>query len=103
MPAPIRTGKLSLNPDHGVVEVDDRPLHLSRSEYAIIELLSLRKGSTVSKELLLDHLYGRIDRPKLRSVMVILCKLRKKLASATGGEHYIETVGGRGYALRDPA
>jgi two-component system cell cycle response regulator CtrA len=31
-----------------------------------------------------------------------VCKLRKKLATATNGENYIETVWGRGYVLRDP-
>jgi two-component system cell cycle response regulator CtrA len=33
---------------------------------------------------------------------VFICKLRKKIAAATGGSHYIETVWGRGYVLKDP-
>ncbi|MBT6910180.1 MAG: winged helix-turn-helix domain-containing protein, partial [Rhodospirillaceae bacterium] len=71
-------------------------------EYAMLELLSLRKGTTLTKEMFLNHLYGGMDEPELKIIDVFICKLRKKLANATGGEHYIETVWGRGYVLRDP-
>jgi two-component system, cell cycle response regulator CtrA len=99
----IRTGKLVVNLDRRVVEVDDKPLHLTGKEYGIIELLSLRKGTTLTKEMFLNHLYGGMDEPELKIIDVFVCKLRKKLAQATGGMHYIETVWGRGYVLRDPA
>jgi two-component system cell cycle response regulator CtrA len=98
----IRTGKLLVNLDSRVVTVGDQPLHLSRKEYGIIELLSLRKGTTLTKEMFLNHLYGGMDEPELKIIDVFVCKLRKKLVQATGGEHYIETVWGRGYQLRDP-
>jgi two-component system cell cycle response regulator CtrA len=98
----IHTGKLLVNLDARVVEVDNRPLHLTGKEYGILELLSLRKGTTLNKEMFLNHLYGGIDEPELKIIDVFICKLRKKLAQATGGEHYIETVWGRGYVLRDP-
>jgi two-component system cell cycle response regulator CtrA len=68
----------------------------------MLELLSLRKGTTLTKEMFLNHLYGGMDEPELKIIDVFICKLRKKLAAATGGEHYIETVWGRGYVLRDP-
>ena len=68
----------------------------------MLELLSLRKGMTVTKDMFLNHLYGGMDEPELKIIDVFICKLRKKLAKATGGESYIETVWGRGYALRDP-
>jgi two-component system, cell cycle response regulator CtrA len=71
-------------------------------EYSILELLSLRKGTTLTKEMFLDHLYGGIDEPELKIIDVFICKLRKKIAAATGGDHYIETVWGRGYVLKDP-
>ena len=71
-------------------------------EYGILELLSLRKGQTLTKEQFLNHLYGGIDEPELKIIDVFICKLRKKLAQATGGTSYIETVWGRGYVLRDP-
>jgi two-component system cell cycle response regulator CtrA len=65
-------------------------------------LLSLRKGTTLTKEMFLNHLYGGMDEPELKIIDVFVCKLRKKLSNATGGENYIETVWGRGYVLRDP-
>ena len=99
----IRTGKLTLNLAARTVDVDGRPLHLTGKEYGILELLSLRKGTTLTKEMFLNHLYGGMDEPELKIVDVFICKLRKKLALATEGEHYIETVWGRGYVLREPA
>jgi two-component system cell cycle response regulator CtrA len=99
----IRTGKLSVNLDTRSVEVDSQPVHLTSKEYAILELLSLRKGTTLTKEMFLNHLYGGMDEPELKIIDVFVCKLRKKLSTATGGENYIETVWGRGYVLKDPA
>ncbi|MDR3440770.1 response regulator transcription factor CtrA [Telmatospirillum sp.] len=98
----IRTGRLTVNLDKRNVEVDSDPLHLTGKEYGILELLSLRKGQTLTKEQFLNHLYGGIDEPELKIIDVFICKLRKKLANATGGTNYIETVWGRGYVLRDP-
>ncbi len=98
----IKTGKLLVNLDARTVEVEGAPLHLTGKEYGILELLSLRKGQTLTKEQFLNHLYGGIDEPELKIIDVFICKLRKKLGQATGGENYIETVWGRGYALRDP-
>ena len=98
----IRTGKLSVNLDTRTVEVDNQPLHLTGKEYGILELLSLRKGTTLTKEMFLNHLYGGMDEPELKIIDVFVCKLRKKLSGATGGQNYIETVWGRGYVLRDP-
>ena len=97
----IRTGKLSVNLDSKTVEVDGSRIHLTGKEYAMIELLSLRKGTTLTKEMFLNHLYGGMDEPELKIIDVFICKLRKKLTLTTGGENYIETVWGRGYALRD--
>ena len=98
----ITTGKVTVNLDAKTVEVDGRTVHLTGKEYQIFELLSLRKGTTLTKEMFLNHLYGGMDEPELKIIDVFICKLRKKLAHATGGENYIETVWGRGYNLRDP-
>ena len=99
----IRTGRLSVDLSTRVVSVGNRRVKLTGKEYAILELLSLRKGTTLSKEMFLDHLYGGTDEPEMKIIDVFVCKLRKKLAQATGGKHYIETVWGRGYVLLDPA
>jgi two-component system cell cycle response regulator CtrA len=98
----VRTGRLVVNLDTRTVEVNGQPLHLTGKEYGILELLSLRKGMTLTKEMFLNHLYGGMDEPELKIIDVFVCKLRKKLTVATGGENYIETVWGRGYVLRDP-
>jgi two-component system, cell cycle response regulator CtrA len=98
----IRTGKLSLNLDSRKVEVAGSPVHLTAKEYSILEFLSLRKGTTLTKEMFLNYLYGGIDEPELKIIDVFICKLRRKLSNASAGENYIETVWGRGYVLRDP-
>ena len=98
----INTGKISLNLDAKTVEVSGKPVHLTGKEYQMLELLSLRKGTTLTKEMFLNHLYGGMDEPELKIIDVFICKLRKKLSEATGDENYIETVWGRGYVLRDP-
>ncbi|MEE9210839.1 MAG: response regulator transcription factor, partial [Kiloniellales bacterium] len=99
--AVIRIGKLAVNLDAHSVEVDGRPLHLTGKEYGILELLSLRKGATLTKEMFLNHLYGGMDEPGLKIVDVFICKLRKKLRAASDGNSYIDTIWGRGYVLRD--
>ncbi len=98
----IKTGDIEVNLDAKTVEVDGRAVHLTGKEYQILELLSLRKGTTLTKEMFLNHLYGGMDEPELKIIDVFICKLRKKLANANNGESHIETVWGRGYVLRDP-
>ncbi|KNX42572.1 Cell cycle response regulator CtrA [Roseovarius tolerans] len=98
----IRTGKINVNLDAKTVDVAAQAVHLTGKEYQMLELLSLRKGTTLTKEMFLNHLYGGMDEPELKIIDVFICKLRKKLTEATGGENYIETVWGRGYVLRDP-
>ncbi|PCH75362.1 MAG: DNA-binding response regulator [Rhodobacteraceae bacterium] len=98
----IHTGKIAVNLDAKTVDVDGLAVHLTGKEYQMLELLSLRKGTTLTKEMFLNHLYGGMDEPELKIIDVFICKLRKKLNTATGGENYIETVWGRGYVLREP-
>ena len=98
----IKTGKIVVNLDAKTVEAGGKQVHLTGKEYQMLELLSLRKGTTLTKEMFLNHLYGGMDEPELKIIDVFICKLRKKLANATDGESYIETVWGRGYVLRDP-
>ncbi|MDQ7071055.1 MAG: response regulator transcription factor [Rhodobacterales bacterium] len=98
----IRTGKIAVNLDAKTVDSGGKGVHLTGKEYQMLELLSLRKGTTLTKEMFLNHLYGGMDEPELKIIDVFICKLRKKLSNATSGENYIETVWGRGYVLRDP-
>jgi len=98
----IKTGDIEVNLDGKTVEVLGNTVHLTGKEYQMLELLSLRKGTTLTKEMFLNHLYGGMDEPELKIIDVFICKLRKKLSEATGSENHIETVWGRGYVLRDP-
>ena len=102
-PSTIRTGDLVVDLESRVVSVHGKLVPLTGKEYSILELLSLRQGTTVTKAMLLGHLYGGINEPQLKIIDVFVCYLRKKLAQATGGKHHIETVWGRGYVLRGPA
>ena len=99
----IQTGDMVVNLDTKTVEVGGARVHLTGKEYQMLELLSLRKGTTLTKEMFLNHLYGGMDEPELKIIDVFICKLRKKIATVTGGPSYIETVWGRGYLVRDPA
>jgi len=98
----IRTGPIEVNLDAKTVNANGKPVHLTGKEYQMLELLSLRKGTTLTKEMFLNHLYGGMDEPELKIIDVFICKLRKKLGKATGGQNFIETVWGRGYVLHDP-
>ena len=98
----IQTGDLVVNLDTKTVEVGGQRVHLTGKEYQMLELLSLRKGTTLTKEMFLNHLYGGMDEPELKIIDVFICKLRKKLSEALKGDSHIETVWGRGYVLRDP-
>jgi two-component system cell cycle response regulator CtrA len=98
----IHIGKLAIDLDNRSAAVGGQPVRLTVKEYDMIELLSLRKGIVVSKEAFLNHLYSGGEEPELKIIDVYICKLRKKLAEATGGDHYIKTVWGRGYRLQVP-
>jgi two-component system cell cycle response regulator CtrA len=100
--AAIKIGRLTINLQTRIAEVDGEPLPLTSKEYAILELLAMRKGSTLKKEMFLNHLYGGLDEPELKIIDVFVCKLRKKLAQALDGDFCIETIWGRGYVLRGP-
>ena len=97
----LRIGNLRLNLDSREVLVGDNQVHLTGKEYAILELLILRKGMVLTKEAFLNHLYGGMDEPEMKIIDVFICKLRKKLQAA-GADNLIGTVWGRGYMLRDP-
>jgi two-component system cell cycle response regulator CtrA len=96
----LRCGPLNLNLDSREVQVSGVPVHLTGKEYAILELLVLRKGMVLTKEVFLNHLYGGMDEPEMKIIDVFICKLRKKLAEA-GAPNVIGTVWGRGYMVRD--
>jgi two-component system cell cycle response regulator CtrA len=98
----INIDDLSVSLDSKLVEVNGSRVYLTSKEYQMLELLVIRRGSTLTKEMFLSHLYGGMDEPEVKIIDVFICKLRKKLANASGGKDYIETVWGRGYVMREP-
>jgi two-component system cell cycle response regulator CtrA len=98
----VQSGDLVVNLDNKMAEINGTRVHLTGKEYQMLELLALRKGMTLTKEMFLNHLYSGMDEPELKIIDVFMCKLRKKLASASGGKNYVETMWGRGYMLRHP-
>ena len=97
----VQTGDLIVKLDAKTVEINEVRVYLTDKEYQMLELLSLRKGTTITKEMFLSHLYGGMDEPEIKIIDVFICKMRKKLAGASNGKNYIETVWGRGYVLRE--
>jgi two-component system cell cycle response regulator CtrA len=98
----VQTGDLIVNVDAKTVHIKQIRVNLTGKEYRMLELLSLRKGTTITKEMFLSQLYGGMDEPEIKIIDVFMCKIRRKLAIASGGKDYIETVWGRGYLLLDP-
>jgi two-component system, cell cycle response regulator CtrA len=99
----VQTGDLIISFDTKKVEVNGSPVYLTNKEYKMLELLALRKGMTITKETFLNYLYGGMEEPESKIIDVFMCKLRKKLANASGGKEFIETVWGRGYVLGESA
>jgi two-component system, cell cycle response regulator CtrA len=97
----INTDGLLVNLDSKLVEISGTRVNLTAKEYQMLELLALRKGTTLTKEMFLSNLYGGMEEPEAKIIDVFICKLRKKLATASGGKDYIETIWGRGYAMRE--
>ena len=98
----ITVGKLQIDTNKKSVYANNVSIRLTSREYAILELLAIRQGATLSKETFLNHLYGGMEEPEFKIIDVFVCKLRKKLADALDNQNYIETIWGRGYVLREP-
>jgi two-component system cell cycle response regulator CtrA len=98
----LQCGDLIIKQQLKRAQVAGTPVPLTAREFQLLELLALRQGSTITKEMILNQMYGGMDEPELKIIDVYICKLRKKLAAASGGRDYIETIWGRGYMLREP-
>jgi two-component system cell cycle response regulator CtrA len=97
----ITIDDLVIQVDNKLAEIGGKRVPLTLKEFQILELLALRKGTAITKEMFLNHLYGGMDEPELKIIDVFVCKLRKKLANASQGKNYIETIWGRGYVMHE--
>ena len=96
----ITTGNLTVNLDSKTVDVGGKTVHLTGKEYQMLELLSLRKGHTLTKDMFLNHLYGGMDEPELKIIDVFICKLRKKLRKPRVVKITSKLSGGAGISWR---
>ncbi|CAF3838852.1 unnamed protein product [Rotaria magnacalcarata] len=94
-------GNFTINFDTRTLDANSIPIHLTNKEYAILELLAMRKGTVVTKEMFLNHLYSGVNDPSIKIVDVFICKIRQKLSKASSGINCIETVQWYGYMLKD--
>ena len=99
----VRFDDLVIHLEAQRAEIGGKAVYLTKKEFQVLELMATRKGSTISKEMFLSHLYGGLDEPVGKIIDVFLCKLRRKLAAASAGKNYIATVWGRGYMLCEPS
>lgn len=97
----LRLGPVELSLDRREVRVHGQKLQISRREFAVLELLFLKQGVILNKTAFLNHLYCGMEEPEMKTIDVIICRLRKKLAAA-GVPTLIDTVWGCGYILREP-
>jgi len=95
----ITFGQMTLDIVAKTVEAGGRRVPLSGKEYQILELLSLRRGSAVSKETMINHIYSDGEGPDSPTIGLFVFRLRRKLAAASGGEHFIQTVRDQGYLM----
>jgi len=66
-----------VNLDAKTVEIDGSRVPLTPKEYQMLELLALREGVTLTKEMFLNHLYGGIDEPDLKIIDVYVQTAQK--------------------------
>ena len=97
----LRLGPVELSLDRHEVRVNGQKLSVSRREFGVLELLFLKQGVILNKNAFLNHLYTGMEEPEMKTIDVIICRLRKKLAIA-GVPNLIDTVWGCGYILREP-
>ena len=94
----LSAGSLTLDVKRGTLRICDNPIHITPTEFAILEQLLRWKGRLVIKENLAGNIHGSADERSLRLLSVFISQLRRKLALA--GEDPIETVWGQGYIVR---
>ena len=96
----IKIGDLEIHLDAKQALHGNKPIPLTSKEYSVLEILALKKGKPVSKEHLLDQLYGGMSEPEPKIIDVFVCKLRNKIEKATG-KNYIKTIWGQGYLINE--
>lgn len=96
----LQIGNLTLDMDNQDVVANGIRVHFTVKEFAILQLLVLRRNMILTKETILSQVYGGMDEPEIKIIDVFICKIRGKLSKA-GLPIVISTVWGRGYSVKD--
>ena len=97
----VNIGNVTVNLSKHQVLVGKNKVDLTKKEQNLLECLALNKGKVLSKEFLLDYVYGGMDEPEIRIIDAFIWRIRKKLSEAGQERDYMQTVWGRGYCLND--
>lgn len=93
-------GPITLDLKLRKVFVGSQRVPLTAREFDVLELLVQTRGTVMPKQVILEQLYGTVEVPDQKIIDVFVCKIRRKLRDATGGNGVIDTVWGRGYIVR---
>jgi DNA-binding response OmpR family regulator len=97
--APLRVGDLMLNPDTHEVSRGDRAIELTQREFELLEYLMRNERLVISRQKLLDEVWGYDPFSITNTIEVFVSNLRRKL-EADGEPRLLHTVRGAGYVLR---
>jgi len=98
--APLRVGDLSLNTDTHEVVRNDRTIELTQREFELLEYLMRNERLVVSRERLLDEVWGYDPMAATNTIDVFVSNLRRKL-EAGGESRLLHTKRGAGYVLKE--
>jgi two-component system response regulator MprA len=97
--APLHVGDLSLNPDTHEVHRGERSVELTQREFELLEYLMRNERIVISRQRLLDEVWGYDPFSTTNTIEVFVSNLRRKLEA--GGEgRLLHTIRGAGYVLR---
>ena len=99
--APVTLADLTLDPVSREVRRDGRTIDLTRTEFALLELLVRNAGRVLTRDVIMDRVWGYELEPASNSLEVFIGYLRRK-TEAAGEPRLIHTVRGVGYTAREP-
>lgn len=99
----LRLGNLTLDLAARQLRVGSTDVPLARLEFALFEFLARRPGQVLSRDAIMDHLYGLDDCPDQRIITAYICHIRSKIEAAGGDAGIIRNHWGRGYSVAAPA
>ncbi|MFD8277472.1 response regulator transcription factor [Streptomyces flaveolus] len=100
-PAVLRVGDVEVDTARFEVHVAGRPVTLTAKEFSVLEALAREPGRVFTRAQIIERVFGFDRDVQERTVDAHVMNLRRKLVTAPGQPHRLETVYGRGYRLAD--